>query len=159
MTERRAVGPRQTVVLQPGQSVVIEAASIATALTPSETAKRKRIEAFSRARGYFQENTEDIARLMGGEVEDRDRIQLDSGVELRELTLGLMEVGITADQVVRDVQRSLLGRPGMIDPIYASDTARSFGRLLIEEEDRILEERIAQDAASSKLTPKPRLRS
>lgn len=158
MTERRTPGvpgdATRVVTLQPGQSVVIEAAP-SVVLNPSAEAKRLRIKALSDARDFFHENAADIALLMGGDVADRDSVQMDSGVRLREVVLGLMDVGIDSDEVVRNVQRSVLARPGMIDPMFASDAARSYGRLLTEERERVLEERITVEGAP-KPAPKPR---
>ena len=112
-----------------------------------EAEKQRRLEALGSARGYFQEHAEDIAHLMGGGIEDSDRVHLDSAEELRGVTIRLMDAELSSDDVVRDVQRSLRARPGMIDATFALDTARSYGRLLSEERERVLEERIAQELA------------
>lgn len=112
-----------------------------------EAEKARRAAALENARNYFHGNAQEIAFLMGEGVEDADRIHLDSAEELRGVTLGLMDVGLSSDDAIRDVRRSILARPGMIDPIYALDAAKSYGSLLESERERVLEERIAQELA------------
>ncbi len=121
-----------------------------------EAEKARRAAVLEGARNYFQGNAQQIAFLMGGGVEDADRVHLDSAEELRGVTLGLMDVGLSSDDVVRDVRRSILAKPGMVDPIYALDAARSFGRLLESERERVLQERIAQESALAPKSPAPR---
>ena len=122
-----------------------------------EAEKARRNAALGAARGFFHENAQDIAFSMSGAVEDRDRIP-DEG--LRAVTIGLMDTGLGTDDVIRDVLKSLREKPfGDTNLSYSIDAARAYGRLLAEERDRILEERIAQDVAASKSTQKPRSRS
>ncbi|MBP9716554.1 MAG: hypothetical protein KBD51_01285 [Candidatus Levybacteria bacterium] len=118
-----------------------------------EAEKARRAAALEGARDYFHGNAQDIAFLMGGGVEDADRVHLDSAVELRTVTLGLMDTGIGTDDVIRDVRRSILAKPGMIDPILALDAAKSYGRLLESERERVLEERIAQEGVPAPKAP------
>lgn len=114
-----------------------------------EAEKARRSAALGAARGFFTENAQEIAYLIGGAVEDRDNIPADG---LRLVTLDLMDSGLGSDDAVREVVRALRERPfGDQNVTYSMDAARAYGRLLSEERERVIEEKVAAQGAPEPL--------
>jgi len=157
MSERRIGGPDgirvRRVHMRPG--VMVEMVPPGGQKVLDQEAERaKKAAALGAARGFFTENAQDIAYLNGGAVEDRDNIPAEG---LRSVTLGLMEAGLGSDDAVREVVRSLRERPfGDTNTTYSMDAARAYGRLLSEERERVLEERVAVEGSSKPTARTPR---
>lgn len=140
MTERRVIS------LAPGETLVV---TTSPEIPLSEQQKRARIEAIARARDFFHSHAEEVGYLLGGRVEDMDSLQMDGYKDLGSIAQDLMDAGVGVEEVVKDVQASLIAQAGRSDKTRLSDIARAYGGVLNGTILRIQEERSLQTETST----------
>lgn len=129
--------PARTFRLRPGREPFTIVVEYPTEESLSEQQRKQRITALASARGLFQRNSLLFARLRGGLIDDKDQAQMEVGVEARTVAGELLDAGVSVEDVIANVQASLVAQAGRSDTTPLSDIARVYGGFLQENVDRI----------------------